>query len=235
MPLGSRGVATEWNPDGLNAKQLLSQKYNEGSKNPRSTVFGYFYTPKVPLSLGNTPLPEQVFKVSRGFDIAVSITNPNDDDTISAGRFLPYTKLAPKLDEIVDRMVSTPSIDNTDSLKSARHRVGGDIIRVVSGAEIKGHYTEEEWHDLAEFAMVIRADKARAPNSSRYYIDDNVRDYSTSFTERFGNGPQSLYEGAPRGGAKKIKERQVLYVNFSDAANTDTLSDVCPKKPSRKQ
>lgn len=229
MPLGSQGIVTAWNPDGLSAKELLNQKYNEGARNARSTVFGYFYTPYVPLSLGNTPLPRQVFKVSRGFDIAVSIANRNDDGTISAGRFLPYTKLAPKLDMIVNRMVETPAIDDTYSRRSARQRVCGDIIRVGSGAEIKGHYTKEEWHNLAEFAMVIRADKARAPQSTRYYIDDKIRDYSTSFKDRFGNGAESLYVGAPKGGAKKLKDRQVLYVNFADAERTDTRSGTRPR------
>ena len=227
IPLGSQGVTTPWNPDGLNTKELLRQKYSEGSKNLRSTIFGYFYTPRVPLSLKGNLLQRQVFVVKRGFDIAVSITNRNEDGTISARRFSPYKDLAVKLDRIVDRMVE----DGTQgSKKSARHRINGDIIRVGSGNEILGRYKKEEWPDLAEFAMVIRADKARAPKSTRYYIDENIRQYSTSFEKRFGNGINSIYEGAPKGGAKKLKEKQVLYVNLTDAELTNTRSETLPEK-----
>lgn len=226
MPLGSKGHKTSWNLDGLSTKELLKQRYDEGAKNPRSAIFGYFYTPYAPLSLEDIRLKREVFKVSRGFDIAVSITNRNGDGTISAGRFLPYTTLALKLDTIANRMVQTVFKNDANyKIEHARNRINGDIIRTGSGTQIKGQYSQEEWHNLAEFAMVIRADKARAPQSTRYYIDKAIRDYSKSFKERFGNGAASSYEGAPKGGAKKIKDRQILYVNFVDADLTDTRSE----------
>lgn len=74
---------------------------------------------------------------------------------------------------------------------------------------------------------------ARAPMSTRYYIDRNIREYSTSFKERFGNGVDSIYEGAPKGGAKKLKERQAIYVNLTDAERTDTRSESLPEKYER--
>lgn len=224
MPLGPEGKVTSWNPDGLSTKELLKKKYDEGKQNSYATVFGYFYTPHVPLSPEGAPLKRQIFVVKKGFDIAVGIAKRNEDRTISVGRFQPYTALAPKLDTIVNRLVK----DHTCSEEIARHRVGGDIIRVGSGDPILGKYREEEWPDLAEFAMIIRADKARAPGSTRYCIDDKVREYKTSFKARYGEGVNSLYEGAPKGGAKKIKERQVDFISLPDASRTDTRSDTRP-------
>lgn len=236
MPLGPEGYETDWNPKGLNAKELLQKRYSQGNKYSAKDVFGYFYTPYTPKSPDGDQLPRKIFKVAKGYDIAVSITTSNKpntisknsktDDTISAGRFLPYTKLAPKLDEIADRMVSTNSIDQ----KVAVHRIAGDIIRVGSGDTIKGKYTAEEWHHLSEFAMVIRADKARAPKATRYYIDTNIRDYSTSFQERFGSGVDSIYEGAPKGGAKKLQAKQKDYKHLPTPELTDTISDQPPCK-----
>lgn len=230
MPLGQEGVVTSWNPDGLNAKKLLRERYDEGAENPRSKVFGYFRTRYAPLSPEGKRLHRQIFIVKRGFDIAVAPTKRNEDGTISASRFSPYKNLAVKLDEIVDRMVENPEIDDTHCSRAARHRINGDIIRVGSGVKILGHYEEEEWRTLADFAMVVRADKARAPESTRYYIDDNIRDSTTSFKKRFGNGVDSIYEGAAKGGAKKLKEKQELYADLPDAELTDTRSETLPRK-----
>lgn len=190
IAFGKQGGQTDWNPEGLNAKEILEEKYDNRKKYSFSEPYAFLYTPHTPKTRQGVSLPREVIKISKGWDIAIAATSINQDGTLSAKRCMAYPPLAEKLDAIAARMVETQAYSNKNQ---ARHRIGGDIIRIERGDEIKGVYSQQEWKDLVEFAAVTRADKARAPGCTRYCIDSHTRDYSHSFKERYGEGSNSLY------------------------------------------
>lgn len=174
------------------------------------THLGLYYTKETPVSpVKGTRLARKVFELRTGHDIVLDRTTVNKDeieDTIISPTRLnsAYKELALVAENMAEAMVKRGAFDD---IQNARRRIARDIQRVGGGLPIIGSYTREEWSDLSEFGGVIRVDKARAPDATKY-IDQILNDNEISFVERFGeNDP--IYKGTGKGsiqvGDKKVR------------------------------
>ncbi len=119
------------------------------------------------------------------------------------GQAKTYNALSKGLDEIVKK-------NTTDerSIEQTRQRVGKDIMRITRSNPVEGSikYTKEELEILNEVAAVLRLDKGRVPNATKY-IKDTITEGKYSFTELLG--PSKKYEGAGKGGVEKLRGKAV--------------------------
>lgn len=175
-------------PFGQLAKKYLNSQFQHGPQG-FSDLLAVVYTGKAPQGL-----PEKYFTVQRGRDIVINRTVTNEDGSISSANInQTFASLANKLDKVAQSIK-----DAYGSAEGARRRISRDVQRVGGGKNIKGEeYTPDEWSDVTEFAMVVRADKTRAPGATKY-IDDVLTNKKKSFTQRYGTNADYLGTGQGR-------------------------------------
>lgn len=189
-------------PFGEAAKKHLKETYDARARSNFGDHLGLYFTPFTPIKFGTNDeyLPEHVFQVRRGTDIYLDTVQEHEDPLKDGIRPTygkrPYNDYGIEAYAIVRAMMGRDNIDES----SARKRVSRDIKRVGGGREIKGRYKRKEWANLAEFGAVIRIDKARAPQATKY-IDSILNDHSRSFSDRFitTKSKKALYKGTGKG------------------------------------
>jgi len=133
-----------------------------------------------------------------------------------------YSSLASSLDKIADK-------NNKDikDIKEVRVRMGKDIDRLTRTHDAEGSikYNSDELQAMKELAAVLRLDKGRVPNATKY-IRKSITSGKYSFHDLF---VKNKYVGAGQGGV------QALRGMASEDGYESTGSDIEEKPKKKKQ
>jgi hypothetical protein len=124
--------------------------------------------------------------------------DPDTDQYSRDGSGKPYDALAKGLDGITDRLGK-----NKTQRKAVRIRVGKDIERLSRTNQVKDpkKYDIHEMDVMKEMAVIIRMDKGRAPNATKYIREKLISE--TSFHDLL---VKNQYVGALDGGAEALRK-----------------------------
>jgi hypothetical protein len=111
------------------------------------------------------------------------------------GKAQTYASFGKHLDNIVVRCKT-----EKNGLKKTRIRIGKDLDRLTRGSDVEGsiEYKKEELDTMSECAAILRLDKGRVPDATKY-IRETVTSGNFSFTKLLGEEKKYVGAKAPGG------------------------------------
>ncbi|MBC3875567.1 hypothetical protein [Undibacterium flavidum] len=106
------------------------------------------------------------------------------------GKAQTYASVGKNMDQIVERCIT-----KENGPKETRIRIGKDLDRQTRGSDVGGsiEYKKEELDIMSECAAILRLDKGRVPDATKY-IRETITSGNFSFTQLLGE--QKKYVGA---------------------------------------